>query len=84
VDQNSAGFMYLESKFPRISETKIKEVNFLILDVKFEDQLGKVEKVKIIQKCHYQFFGGNRKAEKYCDMVADLVQSYKAVGCNSL
>ena len=25
---------------------------------------------------------GNRKAENYRDMVADLVQCYKAVGCN--
>jgi hypothetical protein len=27
-------------------------------------------------------FLGNDKAENYCDMVADLVQSYKAMGCN--
>jgi hypothetical protein len=31
---------------------------------------------------HYQFFGKNHKTENYCDMVADIVQSYKAVGCN--
>ena len=24
----------------------------------------------------------NHKAENYCDMLADLVQSYKAMGCN--
>jgi hypothetical protein len=28
------------------------------------------------------FWGGNHKAENYRDMVADLVQSYKAVECN--
>jgi hypothetical protein len=27
-------------------------------------------------------FLGNHKAENYRDMVADLVQSYKAMGCN--
>ena len=27
-------------------------------------------------------FGGNHKAENYRDMVADLVKSYKAMGCN--
>jgi hypothetical protein len=27
-------------------------------------------------------FLGNRKTENYCDMAADLVQSYKAMGCN--
>ena len=26
--------------------------------------------------------GGNNKAENHCVMVADLVQSYKAMGCN--
>jgi len=42
MDQNSAGFMYLESKFPRISEAKMIEVVFvgpqtrwLIQNVKF-------------------------------------------------
>ena len=38
--------------------------------------------MEIIPKCHYTFFLENHKAEKYCDMLADLVQSYKAVGCN--
>jgi hypothetical protein len=28
-------------------------------------------------------FLGNHKAENYCDMVADLVKSYKAMGCNT-
>jgi len=27
-------------------------------------------------------FGGNHKVDNYCDMVADLVQSYIAVRCN--
>jgi hypothetical protein len=35
--------------------------------------------MEIIKKSHYQFFLGNHKAEKYCDMVADLVQSYEAM-----
>ena len=45
MGQNSAGFMYLKNKFPRISDAKIKEGVFvgpqireLIQDVKFEDQ----------------------------------------------
>jgi hypothetical protein len=51
MDQNSAGFMHLKTKFPRISDAKIKEVVFvgpqirdLIQHVKFEDQLREVEK----------------------------------------
>jgi hypothetical protein len=51
MDQNSAGFMYLKNRFPKISDAKIKEQVFvgpqigeLIQDVKFEDQLSEVEK----------------------------------------
>jgi len=40
--------------------------------------------MEIIQKCQRQFlfWGGNRKAESDRDMVADLIQSYKAMGCD--
>ena len=38
--------------------------------------------IEIIQKCHYQFFFWNHTEENYRDMVADPVQSYKAVACN--
>jgi len=51
MDQNSAGFMYLKNKFPRISDAKIKvgifvgpQIRELIQDTKFEDQLYEVEK----------------------------------------
>ena len=51
MDQNSAGFMYLKNKFPRISDAKIKEgifvwpqIRALIQDIKLEDQLHEVEK----------------------------------------
>ena len=51
TDQNSAGFMYLKNKFPRISDANIKDGIFvgpqireLIQDIKFEDQLYEVEK----------------------------------------
>jgi hypothetical protein len=51
MGQNSAGFMYLKSKFPGISDAKSKEGVFvgsqtreLIQDVKSEDQLSEVEK----------------------------------------
>jgi hypothetical protein len=51
IDQNTAGFMYLRNKFPRISDGQIEEGVFvdlqtreLIQDVKFEDQLSEVQK----------------------------------------
>jgi hypothetical protein len=39
--------------------------------------------MEIIPKCHYTFFLEKHKAENYCDVVADLVQSYKSMGCNT-
>ena len=51
VDQNSAGFIYLKNKFPRISDVEIKEGVFvgcqireLVQDVKFEGKPNEVEK----------------------------------------
>jgi hypothetical protein len=37
--------------------------------------------MKINQKITTNFLG-NHKAENYLDMVADLVKSYQAMGCN--
>ena len=72
MDQNSAGFIYLKNRFPKISDAKIKEQVFvvpqireLIQDVKFEDQLSEVEKQ---HGNHSQItqpiLGGNLKAER--------------------
>jgi len=79
--------MYLKNKSPRISNAKIKEGAFvgpqieLILDTRFDNWLSEVEKssMEIIPKCHYQFFWKS-KTEKYCNTVADLVQSYEVMG----
>jgi hypothetical protein len=53
-------------------------------DVKFEDQLSEVERAawKSFQNVTTNFLENHNKAENYCDMVADLVQSYKAMGFN--
>jgi hypothetical protein len=52
-------------------------------DVIFEDQLSEKERAawKSFQTITTHFLE-NYKAENYCDMVADLVQPYKAMGCN--
>jgi hypothetical protein len=80
LDQNGAGFMYCY---------KIREGLFvgpkirkLIQDVKFEDQLNEMEKAawNSLNNVTAIFERGNRKAENYRDMVANLVQSYKATG----
>ena len=38
--------------------------------------------MEIVKKMSLPIFLGNHKAEKYLNMAADLVQSYKAIGCN--
>jgi len=50
MDKNSTGFMYLKNMFSMISHDKIKvavfvgpQINELIQDIKFEDQLSEVE-----------------------------------------
>ena len=51
LDKNGAGFYYLKEKFPRVSDSKIKEEIFLgpqiktfIRDGKFEDLLSQIVK----------------------------------------
>jgi hypothetical protein len=89
MDQHSAGFIYLKNKFPRISDAEIKEGVFvgcqireLIQDVKLEGQLNELEKQHgNHSKYHYQLFWEIILQKHCCDMVADLVQSYKVMGC---
>jgi hypothetical protein len=77
---------YFTNTFPRISDAKFREGVFagpqigeLIEDGKFEDQLSEVERTAWkSRKIVTTKFVGNYKAEKYRDMVADLVQPYKA------
>jgi hypothetical protein len=61
--------MNLKSKFSRTSDAKIKDRAFvepktreLIQDVKFEDQLSEVDKIRmeIIKKYQYKFLGNNK------------------------
>jgi hypothetical protein len=80
----------LKIRFPKISDSKIKEgvivgpkIRALIQDVIFEDQLYEVEKAAWnLFRNTTTIFLGNYKAEKYRIIVADLVQSYKAMGFN--
>ena len=90
LDQYSTGFMHLKNNFPRTSDAKIEEGVFvgprireLTWDIRFEDQLNKVERTALKSfKNVTSNFLGNNKVENYHDMVADLVKSYIAVGCN--
>jgi len=90
MDQNNTGFLYFKIKFLRISDAKIKEgvtagpqIRQFIQDVKFEDQLSEAERAEWKSfKNITANFGGNHKVDIYCVIVADLVQYYRAKGCN--
>ena len=81
----------MKTKFPRITDAKIKEgvtagpqIRELVQDAKFKYQLSEVYKSswKSFKNVTNIFPRGNHKAENYRGKVADLVQYYKATGCN--
>lgn len=90
MDKLSDGFLYLKSKFPKVSDAKLKEgifigpqIRSLIADEHFEGLLNPLEKAAWQSfKSLCSNFLGNHKAENYRDIVADLLHSYKAMGCN--
>jgi len=90
LDKNGAGFYYLKEKFPRVSDSKIKErifvgpqIRALIGDGKFEDLLSQIEKSAWKSfKSVVKNFLGNLKAPNYREIVGELLQSYQDMGCN--
>ena len=62
----------------------VPQIRELMQNAKFADQLGEVEDAawKSFKKATTSFFFLNHKAESDLDLVADLVQSYKAMGCD--
>jgi hypothetical protein len=90
MDKNSAGFHYLKEKFAHVSDAKIKkgifvghQIRALTRDEKFEDMLSEVEKSawKSLKNV-VQNFLGNFKASNCREIVGELLNSYKDMGCN--
>jgi hypothetical protein len=90
MDCDVQGFLYLQRKFARISDAKIKERIFigpqireLMKNQDFERSLNESEKAawRSFQKVR-KIFLGNKKAENYEDMISELVENYRALGCN--
>lgn len=90
MDRNGKGFLYLKQKFPRISEAKIKEGIFvgpqikeMIKDNEFADNLNTSElRAWTAFKAVVTNFLGNVKAENYKEIVSELLNAYKEMGCN--
>jgi len=88
-DKESEAFQYLYMKFPKVSEAKIKEgvfdgpqVRSLLKDEQFEKKMTSVEKAawrsfrEVTQK-----FLGNRKDADYRNIVKQMVNDFKNLGC---
>lgn len=90
LDKNGAGFQYLREKFPRLSEAKVKEGIFvgsqirkLFKDSVYDEKLLPVEKEAWDSfKAVCSNFLGNRKAENYKDLVANLLSKYRKPKCS--
>jgi len=84
------GFQFVRNKYPNVSDTKIKEGIFiepqmreLMQDKQFDEDLNETERNAWLSfKRICKDFLGNHKAANYQDVVQDLLNSYKAMGCN--
>jgi len=90
MNKDGAGFQYLKTKFPRISDVKLKvgifvcpQIRELMMDEVFNLKLNKTEKkawVAFVNVCHH--FLGNTKADNYRQIIRQLLSAFKALGCN--
>jgi len=78
------GFEYVRNKFPNVSGAKIKEGIFIGPQIReLMQDLNEAERIAWLSfKRICKDFLGNHKAMNYQDVVQDLLNSYKAVGCN--
>jgi len=90
MDKTGRGFEYLRNKFPNVSDAKIKEGIFIVLQIReiiqvkqVDEDLDETERNAWLSfKRMCKNFLGNHKAANYQDVVQDLLTSYKAMGCN--
>lgn len=90
MDKTSNAFKFLKTKFPRLSEGKIKEGVFvgpqirqLFQDSTFFEYLNSKEKRawQAFQNVCENFLG-NKKSVDYVTHVEELLSAYRAMGCN--
>ena len=90
LDHDKPAFQYLQTKFPKISDAKIKEgilvgpqIRELMLDETFSGTMDQYELAAwdaFKQVC--QGFLGKHIAPNYADLVHRLIASYQQLGCN--
>ena len=88
LNKNGAAFKYLESKFPRISEGKLKagifvgpQIRELMKDMHFEEALAGVEvNAWFSFKQIVQNFLGNSRSPEYEKLIQNLISSFQQLG----
>ncbi|GBN05935.1 hypothetical protein AVEN_205981-1 [Araneus ventricosus] len=87
MDKTGDGFNFLKTKFPRLSEAKIKEGIFVGPQIKqlfknstFMKHLNRKEKRAFENVCIN--FLGSKKSDNYVAHLRELLSMYKAIWCN--
>ena len=75
LDKNGACFTYLRERFPKLSDAKIKEGIF------DGPQIRKMLHAWLSFKKVCLEFLGNKKSENYREIVAEMIDNFKKMGC---
>lgn len=89
LDVEGQCFKYLYSKFPKLSDVKIKEgifvgpdIRALMKDDNFIETMTTVEKKAWVSfKSVIENFLGNKRDHKYKEIVSTMLQNFKNLGC---
>lgn len=90
LNRDGPAFQYLRQKFPRLSESKVKEGIFvgpqirnILKDEQFDNTLTDIEKNAWNDfRLVVTNFLGNQKADNYVTLVKNMLLSYQKMGCN--
>jgi hypothetical protein len=90
IDSNGRAFLYLQQKFPQLSDARIREGVFTGPDIRslLRDEVFECIITGDEQTAWHAFrevvtgFLGNRKADNYKDLVEEFLSSYQKLWCN--
>ncbi|GBP96729.1 hypothetical protein EVAR_73557_1 [Eumeta japonica] len=86
MNKDGEGFQYLKSKFPRISDAKLKKDFHRSTNTRaykgrsLQNEVEGRAWTAFVNVCHN--FLGNKKDENYHDIIQELISAYKALKCN--
>jgi len=90
MNQEEAASIYLQEKFRRLNEAKLKEVIFIgpqirdLMKDEYFDKLLQGDEKAVWESFKFVVKGllGHRRAQNYEDLVNNLLQSYQKLGCS--